>query len=317
VRPGRGKNKKRRRSPVAPPDLLTPESAARLREQGLLSRVVRLPYRPLETTATPGLAQMPDTAPATAPAPAAPPLAAPIPTPTPAPAAISTAARQPATSPPSPAPRSAAPAPAPAAAAATGTSTSSTTAAPHAVDDLDTTLLRPRHLDLELPDGSRVQIGGRPIVIGRRPTGATRTSSAGSTIQSQTHPAAAMNPTPGDPTTGHPTQPETDHASQPATGDELIAIDDPTRSISRRHLRVMARPDGSVWAEDLDSGNGTLVERGGESVSALIPAVPVKIVSRDVLVLGEHRVRVVRRPPGPLPQTSTRGPADSAVIRPS
>jgi len=300
VRPGRGKNKKRRRkgAPVAPPDLLTPESAARLREQGLLSRVVRLPYLPLETTAMPAVTKMPMTMPVAAPAPAAPPLAAPIPT-------------------PSPAPRSAAPAPAPAAA----TGTSSTTAARHPVDDLDTTLLRPRHLDLELPDGSRVQIGGRPIVIGRRPTGATRTSSAGSTIQSQTHPAAAMNPTPGDPTTGHPTQPETDHASQPATdtatGDELVAIDDPTRSISRRHLRVMARPDGSVWAEDLDSGNGTLVERGGESVSALVPAVPVKIVSRDVLVLGEHRIRVVRRPPGPLPQTSTRGSADSAVIRPS
>jgi len=306
VRPGRGKNKKSRRSPVAPPDLLTPESASRLREQGLLSRVVRLPYLPPETTAMPAVTKMPTTVPAAAPAPAAPPLAAPIPTP--APAAISTPARQPATSPPSPAPRSAAPAPAPAAA----TGTSSTTAARHPVDDLDTTLLRPRHLDLELPDGSRVQIGGRPIVIGRRPTGSTRTSSAGSTMQSQTHPAPAMNPT-----TGHPTQPETDHASQPATGDELIAIDDPTRSISRRHLRVMARPDGSVWAEDLDSGNGTLVERGGESVSALIPAVPVKIVSRDVLVLGEHRVRVVRRPPGPLPQTSTRGSADSAVIRPS
>ncbi|MDY0891774.1 FHA domain-containing protein [Frigoribacterium sp. CFBP9030] len=272
MRPGRGKNKKSRRSPVAPPDLLTPESAARLREQGLLSRVVRLPYLPPETTAMPGLAQIPYTAPAAAPATAT----------------------------------AAAPAPAPA----------TSTAAPHPVDDLDTTLLRPRHLDLELPDGSRVQIGGRPIVIGRRPTGSTRTSSAGSTMQSQTHPAPAMNPT-----TGHPTQPETDHASQPATdtatGDELVAIDDPTRSISRRHLRVMARPDGSVWAEDLDSGNGTLVERGGESVSALVPAVPVKIVSRDVLVLGEHRVRVVRRPPGPLPQTSTRGPADSAVIRPS
>jgi len=284
VRPGRGKNKKSRRSPVAPPDLLTPESAARLREQGLLSRLVRLPYLPLETTMMPAVTEKPITVPAAAPAPAAPPLAAPIPT-------------------PSPSPRSAAPAPAPAAA----TGTSSTTAARHPVDDLDTTLLRPRHLDLELPDGSRVQIGGRPIVIGRRPTGSTRTSSAGSTMQSQTRPAAAMNPTPG-----HPTHPETDHTSQPATdpatGDELVAIDDPTRSISRRHLRVMARPDGSVWAEDLDSGNGTLVERGGESVSALVPAVPVKIVSRDVLVLGEHRVRVVRRPPGASPPTSAGHP---------
>ena len=284
MRPGRGKNKKSRRSPVAPPDLLTPESAARLREQGLLSRVVRLPYLPLETTMMPAVTEKPITVPAAAPAPAAPPLAAPIPT-------------------PSPSPRSAAPAPAPAAA----TGTSSTTAARHPVDDLDTTLLRPRHLDLELPDGSRVQIGGRPIVIGRRPTGSTRTSSAGSTMQSQTRPAAAMNPTPG-----HPTHPETDHTSQPATdpatGDELVAIDDPTRSISRRHLRVMARPDGSVWAEDLDSGNGTLVERGGESVSALVPAVPVKIVSRDVLVLGEHRVRVVRRPPGASPPTSAGHP---------
>ena len=236
MRSGRGKNTKSRRrgSPVTPTDLLTPESAARLREQGLLSRVVRLPYLPLETTATPGLAQMSASAP----------VSTPVPTPTPAPAPLSTSARQPAPSIPSPAPRPAAPTPA---------------AAPQPVDDLDTTLLRPRHLDLELPDGSRVQIGGRPIVIGRRPTG--------------------------------------------ATGDELVAIDDPTRSISRRHFRVMARPDGSVWAEDLDSGNGTLVERGGESVSALVPAVPVKIVSRDVLVLGEHRVRVVRRPPGPLPQT--------------
>jgi pSer/pThr/pTyr-binding forkhead associated (FHA) protein len=118
------------------------------------------------------------------------------------------------------------------------------------------------------------------MVIGRRSADPTRASSAGAT-----HPPA-----------------------QPHEDATLVAIDDPARSMSRQHLRVTTRADGSVWAEDLGSGNGTLLERGGDSVSALAPSVPVRIVSRDVLVLGDHRVRVVRRPPGASPPTSAGHP---------
>jgi hypothetical protein len=236
----RGTTRKKNRPSESQQGLITPEAVVRLREQGLLSRVVRLPYPPSASEA-----RFPP-APAAAPAPA--------PAPSPPSALTPQAARvaSPADQPPS--------------------------------DDLNTTLLRPRHLDLELPGGERVQVERRPIVIGRRSADPTRASSAGAT------------PPPG----------------QPHEGVTLVAIDDPARSMSRQHLRVTTRADGSVWAEDLGSGNGTLLERGGDSVAALAPSVPVRIVSRDVLVLGDHRVRVVRRPPGASPSTSAGQPRGGA-----
>ena len=232
----RGTKRRDKRPTGSEQDLITPEAVVRLREEGLLSRVVRLPYPP------------------SAPEDRFTPPPPPAPAPAPSPPADRTAL--PAHLPPSP---------------PAGQATAPLAHLPPA-DDLDTTLLRPRHLDLELPDGERVPVLGRPIVIGRRSVGTARASSA----------APPPGPTPEDA--------------------RLIALDDPTRSMSRQHLRVTARADGSVWAEDLGSGNGTLLERSGESVSALAPSVPVRIVSRDVLVLGDHRVRVVRRPPGASPQ---------------
>lgn len=244
----RRKASRRHGSPPDPARPITPDTVLRLREEGRLSRVVRLPAEPLPpVTAPPPPAACHEPAPALPPAPQPPlpPLPPPLPdasAPPPLPAA-----------PPPPPP----PPPPPAPTAAT---------APLA-DDLDTTLLRPRHLDLELPDGRRVPVGRRPIVIGRRSSGPPRASSA----------------------------PE---ATVPPDGDSLVTISDPTRSLSRRHVRVAARTDGSVWADDLDSGNGTVLESAGGPARALTPHEPVRIVSRDALVLGDHRIRVVRRLPG-------------------
>ena len=129
------------------------------------------------------------------------------------------------------------------------------------LDDLDATVLRPRSYGLEGPAGGVSPVTSAGIVVGRRPAGG-RSSTA-----------------------------------LRASG-AVLSLDDPTRRSSREHAHVWADDAGAVWADDLHSANGTTVEpREGGSV-ALEPGRPHRLRSGDALVVGDHRLTVVRLPAG-------------------
>jgi serine/threonine protein kinase len=55
---------------------------------------------------------------------------------------------------------------------------------------------------------------------------------------------------------------------------------------SRRHARVFRKDDGTVWVEDLDSANGTMVN--DEEISA-----PRQLVDGDQIVIGKAKIRFI------------------------
>lgn len=65
-----------------------------------------------------------------------------------------------------------------------------------------------------------------------------------------------------------------------------VEVPDPTRSVSRTHLVVRPGAPGEALAEDLGSGNGTLLERMGAR-RPLRPHEAVAVRAGDRLVLGD------------------------------
>lgn len=70
-----------------------------------------------------------------------------------------------------------------------------------------------------------------------------------------------------------------------------IAVDDESRKLSRTHLRIEWH-DGTLWATDRGSGNGTTVKRGGASPIELTSWQPFRLHDQDVAVLGDVHVTV-------------------------
>lgn len=125
--------------------------------------------------------------------------------------------------------------------------------------DLEATALRPRHYGLRLPDESVVPVTARAIVVGRR--------------------TDQLPPLPPD--------------------SDVVALDDPGRSLSRLHVSIVVGAEGGVWVTDLGSGNGTtLVSTTGE-ISELEPHTPTRVRVGSLLSIGDHAVTVVRRRPEP------------------
>lgn len=71
------------------------------------------------------------------------------------------------------------------------------------------------------------------------------------------------------------------------TPDNSVPLDDPR--VSRHHARLFCR-GGALWAEDLDSTNGTLVN--GERITA-----PRQLAAGDVVEVGQTRLTVTDNPP--------------------
>ena len=59
-----------------------------------------------------------------------------------------------------------------------------------------------------------------------------------------------------------------------------IVLDDP--AASRRHLALFA-DGGKLWAQDLESGNGTEL-----NATQIVPGEPIELHHSDVLKIGEH-----------------------------
>jgi len=68
--------------------------------------------------------------------------------------------------------------------------------------------------------------------------------------------------------------------------DELLTVDDGTRTISKTHARVEWR-DGALWITDHQSANGTIVDRPGQNPVNLTAGQPYQLIAGDVLRLGD------------------------------
>ena len=68
--------------------------------------------------------------------------------------------------------------------------------------------------------------------------------------------------------------------------DELLAVDDGSRTISKTHARLEWR-DGELWITDRQSANGTIVNRPGQNPVNLTAGHPYQLIAGDVLRLGD------------------------------
>lgn len=66
-----------------------------------------------------------------------------------------------------------------------------------------------------------------------------------------------------------------------------LDADDPEAKVSRRHARLLRRPDG-YFIEDLGSTNGTFVNRGRR----LLPGAPQPLQDGDELIVGKTFLRL-------------------------
>ena len=73
--------------------------------------------------------------------------------------------------------------------------------------------------------------------------------------------------------------------------DELLAVDDGSRTISKTHARLEWR-DGEPWITDRQSANGTIVDRPGQNPVNLTAGHPYQLIAGDVLRLGDKTFTV-------------------------
>ncbi|MDN6429869.1 MAG: hypothetical protein L0J79_08640, partial [Propionibacterium sp.] len=78
-----------------------------------------------------------------------------------------------------------------------------------------------------------------------------------------------------------------------AAGERAVTVADPTRSLSRTHLRIGPDGDG-VWVEDAFSANGTSARTAVGEEIVLERGVRRHLDAGAVLVLGERSITVVR-----------------------
>ncbi|GIG54901.1 FHA domain-containing protein [Demequina activiva] len=79
----------------------------------------------------------------------------------------------------------------------------------------------------------------------------------------------------------------------PDAGADAIAVEDPSRTVSRSHAVIRRRGD-ALTIEDLGSANGTRVERGGRTATCAAGA-PLAIGHGDVLSFGDVRATLTAR----------------------
>ena len=75
-----------------------------------------------------------------------------------------------------------------------------------------------------------------------------------------------------------------------AEGDALITVTDLSRTLSKSHLRLELEADGSLYATDLGSTNGSTVMGGSGHSEVLVPHTPALLEPGDRVMLGDHEV---------------------------
>ncbi|WP_435738717.1 RDD family protein [Cellulosimicrobium sp. PMB13] len=84
---------------------------------------------------------------------------------------------------------------------------------------------------------------------------------------------------------------------QPADGEDwiLVAVEDPTRSVSKTHVELGVDPDG-LWVSDRGSTNGTVVSVPGAAPRVAAPGARVRVPVGATIHVGDRRLVVH---PGP------------------
>ncbi|WP_454041335.1 RDD family protein [Cellulosimicrobium sp. Marseille-Q8652] len=84
---------------------------------------------------------------------------------------------------------------------------------------------------------------------------------------------------------------------QPADGEDwiLVAVEDPTRSVSKTHVELGVDPDG-LWVSDRGSTNGTVVSAPGAAPRVAEPGARVRVPVGATIHVGDRRLVVH---PGP------------------
>jgi predicted component of type VI protein secretion system len=67
----------------------------------------------------------------------------------------------------------------------------------------------------------------------------------------------------------------------------VVAISDPTRSLSRTHLRI-GRDETGLWLQDTISANGTGYRTGDGHTVELVPGRRVHVAPGTVVLLGDR-----------------------------
>ena len=68
--------------------------------------------------------------------------------------------------------------------------------------------------------------------------------------------------------------------------DQLVPIDDATRTVSKTHFRVEWH-EGGFWIADRSSANGTIVQREGTACANLTAWEPYELHHGDVVLAGD------------------------------
>lgn len=79
--------------------------------------------------------------------------------------------------------------------------------------------------------------------------------------------------------------------------DQLVSIDDTTRTVSKTHFRVEWHAN-RFWIADRDAANGVTLQRHGEAGATLTAWQPHELQHGDVLFIGDVTVTVtITNPP--------------------
>ena len=77
-----------------------------------------------------------------------------------------------------------------------------------------------------------------------------------------------------------------------ATGERLVAVPDPTHSLSRTHMRVGVTSTGP-WVEDAFSTNGIVIRTPENMVTRLESGKRTPIAFGTTLILGERTMKIM------------------------
>ena len=81
-----------------------------------------------------------------------------------------------------------------------------------------------------------------------------------------------------------------------SANERAVAVPDPTRSVSRTHLRLGVDEQG-LWLEDANSANGTTIIGPDGRPSLATPGVKVRIASGTEVLIGDRRFTVRQESP--------------------
>lgn len=81
-----------------------------------------------------------------------------------------------------------------------------------------------------------------------------------------------------------------------SAGETVLSIPDPTRSLSRTHVRIVRSRTG-LWVDDLGSANGTQIHHPDGTTVEVTPGSPEKVTAGCTILLGERSFQVTSQTP--------------------